>query len=546
MKRPWKIAAIVAGVLLLLVLAVPFFINVDSFRPQIEERLSASLGRKVEIGKISASIFSGGAEANNISISDDPAFSDHPFLQASALEISLEWMPLIFSHKIKVTGLTIKKPEIMLLKNSAGKWNYSSMGNSTPKKVSTPSSPAPDFTVSKLEIQDGKIRIGQTRGRKIVNEQVYDKVNLLARNISATSVMPFTLSGQTPGGGVLEVEGQAGPLDAADSSHTPFDAKVTIEHADLGAVGRVDPDSGLGGTLDFDGKFKSDGRHLRSDGKAEATNLRVVKGATPARQPVALDYTSDYALEPETATVNANLHVGNSSANANGTLNARGETTTARLKMTGKNMAVNDIQGLLPALGIVLPSGASLQGGVANMDLTAEGPVDHLVITGPVNISDTKVSGYNLGSKLGTIAVLTGLQPSSDTVIHTFSSNLRVATEGLRADNIVLDIPTLGQLTGNGVVGASNSLDFKMLLKSSSATGGGLLGRVVSATGSQAKGIPFLIQGTTSNPRFLPAIGGLGDSLKALQGQGSGQGQDQGQGLGGVLGDILGKKKKKP
>ena len=79
MKRFLIIAGIVVGVLIIAILLVPLFINVDSFRPDVEKRLAEALGRQVHIGKISASIFSGGAEADNISISDDPAFSKAHF-----------------------------------------------------------------------------------------------------------------------------------------------------------------------------------------------------------------------------------------------------------------------------------------------------------------------------------------------------------------------------------------------------------------------------------------------------------------------------------
>ena len=545
MKRFVVIVGIIVGVLIVAALLLPLFINVDSFRPEVESKLSTALGRTVKIGKIQASFFSGGAEASNIAISDDPAFNKGPFLQASSLQIGLQWMPLIFSRQLKVNSLTVKKPDILLIKNNAGKWNFSSLGNSAAKpKTEKSNDPAPAFSVDTFQIEDGKIRIAQSTGRGPGKEHVYDKVNLLAHNISMTSAIPFTLSAATPGGGALEMQGQAGPVNSADSARTPLDAKVTLEHADLGTSGLFDPSSGLGGVLDFDGNIKSDGRQLHSQGKAKANGLRLVKSGSPARQPVNLDYKSDYNLETESGDVNTNVHTGGSVANANGTFSSRGESTIAHLKVVGKGMAVNDIEGLLPAFGVMLPSGASLQGGTINTNLDAEGPLDHLVITGPVDISNTHLNGYNLSSKLGAIAAFTGLHPSTDTLIQTFSSGLRVAPEGLRADNLMLDVPSIGQLTGNGVIGNNNSLDFKMLLKLASGSGGllGQLGNI--STAAQNRGIPFLIQGTTSNPAFLPAVGSLANSLKSgLQG---GQQQDQTQsgGLGGLLGNILNKKKK--
>ena len=221
-------------------------------------------------------------------------------------------------------------------------------------------------------------------------------MNLTAKNISLDSVMPFSLTANTPGGGVLKLEGQAGPLNHGDSARTPLDASIGLQHVNLASTGFLDPSSGLAGILDFDGKLKSDGTTLHSEGKAKASKLRVVKGPGEAKAPATLDYKSDYGLESQAGTINTALHTGNSTTTASGTIDAKGEDTMARLKIVGKNMAVNDVESLLPAFGVVLPSGASLQGGAVNMDMGAEGPLDRLVITGPLNISGTRLSGFDL------------------------------------------------------------------------------------------------------------------------------------------------------
>jgi AsmA protein len=542
---------------LLIVIVVPLFINVDSFRPDLEKKISAALNRTVHIGKLDASLLSGGATASDITIEDDPAFNKGPFLKASSVKIGVQLMPLIFSKQLKVTALTVQKPDITLLKNAAGKWNYSTIGSGTQQKNPQPSGKsAPDVSVDKFEIADGTVRVGHSGGHSAGKESVYQNVNLVAHNISAHSAMPFTLSAAMPAGGKMSLEGQAGPLNPADAAKSPLDAKLTLKHVDLAATGFVDPGSGIGGTLDFDGQVKSDGHHLHSSGNAKADGLRVVKGGQPAKQPVALDYKSDYSLDSDNGNINANLHTGNSLTNASGTLNAKGEDTLANLKIVGKNMPVNDVVGLLPAFGVVMPSGASLQGGDVDMDLTAQGPLDRLVINGPLNITGTHLSGYNLGSKLGAIAAFTGNKSSTDTLIQTFSSALRVAPEGIKADNIVLDVPSLGTLTGNGVIAGDNSLDFKMLLKLSGGASN-MLGSLTGLSASaQNNGLPFLIQGKTSNPVFRPALGGAvagnleNSLLHAVNGnQGNktdAQGQQQKPDLKDALGGLFGKKKKPP
>ena len=67
--------ACIVGVIVLALVALPFLISVDRFRPQIQDKLTDALGRPVSIGHLSLSILGGDLSAENISIGDDPAFS---------------------------------------------------------------------------------------------------------------------------------------------------------------------------------------------------------------------------------------------------------------------------------------------------------------------------------------------------------------------------------------------------------------------------------------------------------------------------------------
>ena len=118
MKRILKIVGIVVIVILLVVIALPFLVNVNSFRPKLESELSTALGREVKVGNLSLSILSGSVSAEDLSISDDPAFSKDPFIRAKALKVGVEVMPLIFSKTLHVTDITLDKPEIALLRDA--------------------------------------------------------------------------------------------------------------------------------------------------------------------------------------------------------------------------------------------------------------------------------------------------------------------------------------------------------------------------------------------------------------------------------------------
>src|SRR5271168_1881147 len=236
MSRSLKIIAIVVGVLIVLVLVAPFLIPVNQFRPTIEQKASAALGRKVEVGNLSLSLFSGALGADNLSIADDPKFSNSPFLTAKSVKVGVELMPLIFSKTLNVTDVTIDSPQVSLIRNAGGEWNYSSFGASaaksqaqTPQPAAAPSAPASssssgEFSVQKLELKNGRITVGSTASQK---RSTYDNVSVVASNVSLTSKFPVTVTADLPGGGNFKVDGTAGPINQTNSVLTPLSAKLT-------------------------------------------------------------------------------------------------------------------------------------------------------------------------------------------------------------------------------------------------------------------------------------------------------------------------------
>ena len=85
-KRGLTIAAIVVAVVFLIVIAVPLFIDVNSFRPKIESTATDALGRKVTVGNLGLSLLTGSVTADNIAIAEDPAFGTSPFVTAKSLQ----------------------------------------------------------------------------------------------------------------------------------------------------------------------------------------------------------------------------------------------------------------------------------------------------------------------------------------------------------------------------------------------------------------------------------------------------------------------------
>jgi AsmA protein len=534
-----KIVGIVVAILIVVAIALPFLINVNSFRPEIESNLSSALGRAVKVGDLSLSILSGSVEANDLSIADDPKFSNSPFLQAKSLGVGVELMPLIFSKKLNVTHLVIKEPQVVILRNRDGVWNFSSLGNtgassSAPAKSGGSSAPN-NLSVEKLELTDGKISVGSIPPKR--KPIVYDKVDVTIKDFSFTSKFPVVASAELPGGGSLNIDGTAGPINPTDTTLTPAQAKLTIKKLDLAQSALVDPELGVTGSADFDGTLSSDGHIATANGTLKATSLKLVPKGSPSGSPIQVVFAVQHDLQNETGKLTqGDIGIGKALAKLTGTYDMKGDTTSVNMQLNGQAMPVDDLEAALPALGVTLPSGSKLKGGTLSADLNAVGPLDKIVATGTIRMSNASLSGFSLMSKLSAIPGLAGKQSGNDTVVQNLSSNVRYAPDGTRLDKIDLVVQSLGTVTGAGTVSPSNNLDFNLIANLSGV--GGELTKGLGAAGGSG-GIPVKVGGTTSNPTFTPDMKGLmGNQLKNMVPGAGGKAPGLGS-----LGGLLGKKK---
>ncbi len=545
MKKTLLVVGIVILVLVLLVAALPFLIDVNRFKPTLETDLSTALGRQVQIGNIQLALLAGAVKVDNVSIADDPAFGGAPFLQAKQLAAGVALEPLIFSKRLEVTSFTVTDPQVSLLRNPSGVWNFSSLGGGSKSKNG--SEGTADFSAQKISIVNGTVTVGRIGpGGKT---QTYQNVNLDASDLSYTTQFPFHMTAKTPGSGSVKIDGKAGPLDASDASLTPLETQIDVENVDLASTGFVDASSGLGGLVSFNGSLGSDGKQVTSKGTVKAEKLKLAASGGPSRVPLNVDYDTNYILKGETGTLKSGeVHVGKALAHLGGTFDNSGTMASIQMKLSGEGMPVGDLEGMLPAVGVTLPSGASLQGGTLAVNLALSGPVDKLTITGAVNLTNAKLAGFNLKQKLGALSSFTGLGGNSgtDTDIQTLSANVHVDPKGTQAQNINLVVSGIGTVTGNANVSATQQLDCKMVAKIT--TSGGAAGAVTSAlssfTGGGAGGksltVPFSVKGTTSNPVFVPDVSGaVGNVVKSNLGNTG----NAASAVSGILGGFL---KKKP
>ena len=132
MRRSVLITLIAVAVLLAAGLALPFLIDANQFRPMIEAQLTKSLGRTVKIGSLKLNILSGTVTASDLSVADDPGFSNSAFLRAGALKLSIDLWQVLFSRKLNVDGATIQTPQAVIIQMPSGTWNFSASAQRHP------------------------------------------------------------------------------------------------------------------------------------------------------------------------------------------------------------------------------------------------------------------------------------------------------------------------------------------------------------------------------------------------------------------------------
>jgi AsmA protein len=536
MRRAALVGVIAVSVLLLGVLVLPFLVDVNHFRPAIQSAMTRSLGREVRIGDLHFSIWSGTVTASDLSIVDDPAFGQQDFLRAKTLKLSINPWQAAFSRKLNVKGVSIDSPDTVLTQAPSGMWNFSSLG----VKASAQSEPSGTdggslaLSIKSLTINGARLTVTRPGAKP----EILDNVSIDVKDFAPSAVFPFSLSAKIAGGGEIALDGKAGPLDPADTANTPLTASLKITNLNLAASGAVPGSLGIDGLVSVDGTVNSNGRTVETTGQIKAERVKLAPRATAARSPLTVDVALTEDTMGRTGQITrGDVSIGSVKASLTGTWSEQGAARTLNLILAAPNIPVSGLEELLAALDIVLPSGSTLEGGTATARFTLTGPMSAVVTAGPVSVQNTRLKGFDFGARMSPIAALAGIKSGPSTEIQTLSANMRMASEETSLQDIRLVLPAVGEVTGDGIISPSHSLNFKMRAMARSS---GIVSALAPAT------IAFSVGGTASDPQFRPDLGQLAsEELKErLKGVKVG-GVDAGKAAGSVLQDLFGDKKKK-
>lgn len=530
MKRWVKSLLAVAALVVLVAAAIPLFVKADTFRPVIEKQLRATLGRDVKLGELHLSVFSASLIAQDLSISDDPAFSTAPFITAKELRIGVSLKPLIFAHEVNLHGFQIESPQVNLIRAANGTWNFSSIGHGATNNGSAiGAAPAPtpgtgkgaapglpDLFIGLIVVKDGRVTIASQPLRD--PPTVYEHVNLTAHDFSFASRFPFAVGANLPAGGTIGVTGHLGPINRNDAAISPADAQISVKDLDPVASGFLDPSAGVSLLADIDAHAASDGQTLTASGTAHLENLKLRKGATTAPKPLDISYSVTHRLKEISGQINdVAVQIGDAAIHVSGTyqpVTPGALDPLLNLKLSGENLPIDELQSLMTAAAVRLPNGSVLKGGTLSLNLAINGPVKALVITGPIALDNTRLVGFDIGTKIHGVAALSGVKTGDATEFQRLRVYVRVTNAGVVADKIYAVIPAMGELTGSGTVSADNQLDFNLIAKVASANGVGkfgvgLLTKLQGSGSGKGSGVPMHVTGTPDEPYITADVSGI-------------------------------------
>jgi len=224
MKSFLKWGAIIAGCLAVVIIAamliIPMFVDVQKYKPVLENKVVEATGRPFSVGDdLKLSLFPwAGVSFSNLQLGNPAGFSEKKFVNIKSFEVRVKLLPLI-SKEIQVKRFVLDGPQIVLVKNKNGRGNWEQpkqqQKESTDKKPAPADSPSDigGLPISALTVGNFSIKNGSalwidhtTDTRKEVKN-----ISLILTDVSLERPVQLKFSAELDNN-PLSLEGTVGPV----------------------------------------------------------------------------------------------------------------------------------------------------------------------------------------------------------------------------------------------------------------------------------------------------------------------------------------------
>jgi len=467
MRKAGIVVAVIIAVIIGVLLIAPVFINVNQYRPQIQSELQQKLGRQVTLGDLHLRLLTPRVRVDNLSVSDDPHFSTgRPFAQARELDVSIALLPLI-SRKLEIKSLTLRQPDIELVRNAGGVWNFSTIGQPSGaaaqspaapsqrprsgQKPASPQKPSPQpnangFQLKNVQISDGQIAITDEQKRQ--PRAVYSHIDLSLSNFAPGKPFSVSATVHLPGSGtqVVSLDGKGGPINNSNMMATPFDGTLKLHQVALSAAQKFLNTPALAGTdatLSGNMKIRNQAGQVASQGNLQLQNP-VVRGVKLG-YPITADYNVSDDLNSGVLNISQGaLRLGSTPLSVTGSMNLTSTPSQIDVQLKAADVSLGEVAQLASSLGVAFAPGMNIRGRL-NADVHAQGTTKSPALNGSISGRNLNVSGKGLAQAVTVPALDLNLTPSQ------VSSNTFTAATGSTKLNT--------QFTLTGYTGASPNIN---------------------------------------------------------------------------------------
>ncbi len=197
--------------------------NVDKYRPRVQAEIQKKLDRPVTLGHLGVRLFPLSIRVDGLTIGEAPGFaSPQPFATAKEVYVSASLISLVRGNP-EVKDLNLDQPQIELIRNPAGVWNFSTLGGNTSGNQSD------EFSLDELKISDGRVAVTDQVTKE--PRSVYDHIDVSLSNFGPGKQFGVDLALHLPGNGkeVFAFNGKAGPLQSGNAAMSPVNGDFSLK-----------------------------------------------------------------------------------------------------------------------------------------------------------------------------------------------------------------------------------------------------------------------------------------------------------------------------
>ena len=521
-------------VLLLVVLAVPYFLNVDRYRGTIANVIAKQTGRKVTVGAIHARLFPGaGVTVAELHIGNPSGFPAGDLVGADEIRVNVALAPLLHGT-IHVNSVDLVRPKLTLLTDSSGKDNYTfAPSDSSAAKSGDSSSSMSLDQIDSINLTGAEIVMGSVIKGAVAPLADTKGINITLHNFAVNPMRMHDWKSESNLSGVtLALSGWKEPIAFRAGQFTLSGGKLDAQFvADLATAADIK------GTVDVPDFEHPQVNFEMSSSELDIDKLIAVAGSgpsdssSPRPKPAAgnADLVARGHINVEKITTkpytvgpaNVEIRVYNDRAELwpisigmyGGTLqiSSRVDRVTDPARFTANVQMRNlDVAKVLD----VSPSARGKMGGTGELDLQLLGNLSDawkksLTGTGKFAVRNGHLPGVNLAGAAQSVMKMAGV--GGDTPFTVLEGDINIADQRVASKQIHLDSPS-GIVDLRGSLGLDSTLAYQgmVTVNPAGAMGSGAVGSIVGGLIGSRVGkitVPFALEGTIESPKVRPGKG---------------------------------------